>query len=734
MNMIARLVVVAWIAAIVDATTAPATGGSENWINVCDFGASGSKFETTAATTADSKQITVANVGDFKVGQGIMVSKVNPRFTDGQLWGPRKDYAKSKPVGDLVQMRGYDGSAGSWVVYVLDMPAGSSHTFRWTDDLGRTWHEKTPISGDWQPLGGGIEVRFGEHDWEAGYTAAFVARDQLITTIEKVEGNTLTLKDVATRSVKDAVVRHNDSTALQAVMNRAIKEKRNVHFPVGHYRLAHDIRVENASAIVIEGQSAVDTVLDISEGKGSCFDLRGGTEVTLRNFRMIGHMGFEGRDQAGNLRTFGGTAVWGFYFKHCNAVGISNTERVLVENCHASRMSAECFYSAGRARMGNREPRQYTKAITYERCSVTDCARNAFNNNDMAENTSVLHCRIVDVGGCTWEGASRFVRFIGNYVRNAGTVAMGNIRSRSEDFEILPSGQHIIADNVFESFIPYGGCAIRAAGGALQVVIRNNLFVNFGSSAIELTCATGVHDLPAGIGTITGNILDMTAVATNAVQRTGIDVSASDVIVSDNQIYARGAADPLVTAIKLKEPALNLNVHDNLIRNCGTGIVTACNDGLVGKVIDAQTFERTEGPHGIAFERRRSHQYRGWNLAWLSGAAAKSVSVIESFDPETLRFKLTKPCAMKERDRFQVFPSRGANWTIHNNTITGCLQPVVLDGYGSDTSLFKDNIVTRSEATNAVKAIEVRGQFKLNGNTVSGFDEKDAASPRKSSN
>jgi len=449
--------------------------------------------------------------------------------------------------------------------------------------------------------------------------------------------------------------------------------------------------------------------------------------VTLRNLRMTGHMGFEGRDQAGIMRTRGGTAVWGFYFKHCNAVGISNTERVLVQNCHAERMSAECFYSAGRSRRGITEPKQYTRAITYERCSVVDCARNAFNNNDMAENTSVLRCRIVDVGGCTWEGASRFVRFIGNYVRNAGTVAMGNIRSRSEDFEILPSGQHIVADNVFESFVPYGGCAIRAAGGALQVVIRNNLFINFGSSAIELTCATGVRDLPAGIGTITGNILDMTAVATNAVKRVGIDVSATGVIVADNQIYTRGPTDPLVTAIRLKEPAVNLNIHDNLLRDCGTGIIAESADGLVGKVIDPRTFERAEGPAGIALERRRSHRYRGWHLEWLTGAGTKTFSVIEDFDPETLRFRLKAPAQMKERDRFTVFPTR-ANWDLHDNTITGCTRPVVLEAHGSETSFLRNNLIARGAATNAVQAIEGDGRFHATGNHVNGFG---AATPAK---
>lgn len=712
---------------VLTALYAAAAAPQGGWLDVRECGASGSRFETTATTTTGSMTIAVADIGDFKVGQGVMVSKANPRFMEGKLWGPRKEYARSKPVGDLVQLRGYDGRSGSWIVYALDLPAGSSNAFRWTDDLGRTWHEKVPITGEWQSLGEGVEARIAKHDWESGYTATFIARDQLVSSIEKIEGNLVTLKDAATRSTTDAIVRHCDDAALQAAVDRAIRERRHVHFPAGHYRLAKGIRVENASAITLQGQSSVDTVLDISEGEGACFALKGGTEVTLRNFRMTGHMGFEGRDQAGVMRTRGGTAVWGFYFKHCNAVGISNTERVLVQNCHAERMSAECFYSAGRSRRGTAEPKQYTRAITYERCSVVNCARNAFNNNDMAENTSVLHCRIVDVGGCTWEGASRFVRFVGNYVRNAGTVAMGNIRSRSEDFEILPSGQHIIADNVFESFVPYGGCAIRAAGGALQVVIRNNLFINFGSSAIELTCATGVRDLPAGIGAITGNILDMTATATNAAKRVGIDVSASGVIVGGNQIYTRGFADPLVTGIRLKEPAVDLDVHDNLIRACGMGVLCESADGLVGKVIDPQTFERAEGPAGIALERRRSHRYRGWKLEWLTGASAKTFSVIEDFDPETLRFRLKAPVQMKERDRFMVFPPR-ANWDLHDNIITGCVRPVVLDAHGGETSLFRDNIIDRGDATNAVRAIEGDGRFQVTGNQVNGFG---AATPAK---
>ena len=93
----------------------PADLNSDSWLNARDFGASGSKFETTAATTDGSKQITVANVGDFQVGQGVMVSKCNIRYTPTQLWGTGEPYRNSKPLENSVEVRGYDGSAGSWV-------------------------------------------------------------------------------------------------------------------------------------------------------------------------------------------------------------------------------------------------------------------------------------------------------------------------------------------------------------------------------------------------------------------------------------------------------------------------------------------------------------------------------------------------------------------------------------------------------------------------------------------
>ncbi|MBI3948578.1 MAG: hypothetical protein HY321_21880 [Armatimonadetes bacterium] len=718
------------VGAAPDAT--PGAPGPGPWLNVQDLGASGSEFETTATTTAGSKEITVADVGDFRVGQGVTVSKCFVSYPNAILRFVMRGNP-TEPLGDAAELRGYDGRPGSWVVYIVEVDGTDPLTFRWSDDLTVTWKgEKIPITYDWQPLSGRQEIRFSRKvDWRPGHLICFHARDQLATTIEKIEGNVLTLADAANRTVQEAVVRHEDSAALQAAINRAVQEKRNVYFPPGRYRLSRRLVVENAAAITLQGANGVDTTLDISEcsepsikGQGACVNLVGGTEVTLRDFRFVGHTGLgEGPGWRSHRSPGGGGAVWPVALKICRAVAIRNTERVLVENCHASKMNCEAFYCQGNSRSGPDEPKVYTKSVTYLRCSATNCDGNAFNNNDLAENTSVLYCRIVDVGGCSWEGASRFVRFIGNYVRNAGPVAMGNIGTRAEHLEQLGSGQHIVADNVFESRCFYAGRAGRpmiTAAAAVQVIITNNLFVNFNSTGVSLRNITSDRLLPAEIATIRGNIFDMTCQDPEPIPRTAIDVSIPGVIVSDNQIYVRGEPDPTVTAILLKEPAMNLNIHDNLVRSCGAGLVTARAQADITKVIDPFTFLLTG--RGVPFERRQSHRYRGFHVAWLSGSKPNTLSTLESFDPETLQFKLREPHEMKEGDRLEVFPP-SANWLIHDNTITDCLQPVALDSYGSPTSTFSNNVITRTQAKGVKEAVAVHGAFRVTGNHIHGFDE-----------
>jgi hypothetical protein len=85
----------------------PPTG----WLNARDFQASGSRFETAAKVRAGAAEIVVADIGDFKVGQEIMVSRALSHYDNQRIWGP--DRARPAPLEDALEMRGYDGSSGS---------------------------------------------------------------------------------------------------------------------------------------------------------------------------------------------------------------------------------------------------------------------------------------------------------------------------------------------------------------------------------------------------------------------------------------------------------------------------------------------------------------------------------------------------------------------------------------------------------------------------------------------
>jgi hypothetical protein len=78
---------------------------------------------------------------------------------------------------------------------------------------------------------------------------------------------------------------------------------------------------------------------------------------------------------------------------------------------------------------------------------------------------------------------------------------------------------------------------------------------------------------------------------------------------------------------------------------------------------------------------------------------------------------------MKAGDSFEVYPPAGANWNLHHNTVTGCQKPVTLDCYGSPTSVFADNTITRGDTPGVSAAMELKGQFRFSGNNFVGFDE-----------
>ena len=265
--------------------------GGGQWLNARDFGATGSAFETTAKVTAESRQIEVADAGDFEPGQTVAISKCCPQYAARTVRGPTDMYGKCDlAFDDALEVRGFDGSGGDWLVFIVELTAVNPRRFRWSDDLARSWKgTDVPVTDDWQPLSGGLEVRFKQTDkLLPGHVLSVSARTQLYTIIERIEGNTVWLRDVPTRSTEEAVMRHMDTHALQRAIDVAVKLKRNLFIPDGHYRLHRGLTIRHAN-VTIEGRSGEGTLMDISDGQGAVFSVHGGVNVTVRNLKMIGH-------------------------------------------------------------------------------------------------------------------------------------------------------------------------------------------------------------------------------------------------------------------------------------------------------------------------------------------------------------------------------------------------------------------------------------------------------------
>ncbi len=649
------------------------------YLNAADFGVVSSNFETEATLCAGSACVELADIGDFKVGDKIRFSQGAPRCDCLKILQNnvtmRTEFAYS--ADEVVELRGWEGKNGSHVPYILDIEKDDPNAFRFTDDLGRHWHEGIKITGAWQELSGGLQIRFKPIERDRGFSLGIVMRAFFTATVKAIEGNRVTL-DRAPQASAGGLACHSNTEALQRAIDEALARKKNLFIPNGYYKIDKTLVIKDPTSFTIRGETAENTVLDIGDGEigieapgGACLNPIGGTEFNLYDLSLRGGMGYEDRDMAGYIRLYNGEHTWGFYFKKSNALCVNGTERVYVENCHARKMSAECFFSSSPARMGHAVPQQYTKSLTFYRCSVEDCARNAFNTNDFSENAHVIDCRVVNVGGCSWEGASRFVHVKGCYFKNAGAVAIGNIRHRKEDFEILGSGQHVIADNTFEGNCPYGAAMIGVSAAAEQVIIRGNNFIKFNSNAIRVWGDTGPRDLPARNAIIHGNVLDMTAEFSPSVKRCAIAIEAEGVTVSDNQIYTNSVGalpDENVTAILLRDDAEGAIVHDNLIHGVGTPIeYTRCECG-VGEVLDGRSFRRGVSRNRTAclppIPRRRSHQYAGWIAFWENGEE----SVIERIDPETQVITLAKERAMAPGDKFTLHPPKELR-LVHDNLI-----------------------------------------------------------------
>lgn len=143
-------------------------------------------------------------------------------------------------------------------------------------------------------------------------------------------------------------------------------------------------------------------------------------------------------------------------------------------------------------------------------------------------------------------------------------------------------------------------------------------------------------------------------------------------LVADNQIYST-LPDKNVTAIELRNDAMGVIIHDNLIRGCGKSFHYTLVSGEVGSIIDNRNFyrEQTKSWHGNPPTlRRRSHRYQGWYIHWENG----DISIMEDFDPDSCIFTLHEPRQLQVGEHFTMsaYYADGRimeERLIHNNLI-----------------------------------------------------------------
>ena len=140
-----------------------------------------------------------------------MISKCDPHYSNKQLRGLRgMSRLEETPFEDVIELRGSDGSGGDWLIFVIDIRSDNPYTFRWSNDLARSWNVNVPVTWEWQKLSGGMEIRFKKRDMTPGLVINFTARVSIKNHNRENRRKPYLAKDAPTKSVNDAVMQHND--------------------------------------------------------------------------------------------------------------------------------------------------------------------------------------------------------------------------------------------------------------------------------------------------------------------------------------------------------------------------------------------------------------------------------------------------------------------------------------------------------------------------------------------
>ena len=247
--------------------------------------------------------------------------------------------------------------------------------------------------------------------------------------------------------------------------------------------------------------------------------------------------------------------------------------------------------------------------------------------------------------------------------------------------------------------------------------------MNYNATAIALYSRRTTKSFPAGYISVSGNIIDLSNAKGPGIKRNGIEIGASDAIVSDNQIYDRRDDNGKTTGILLLDPARNIQLHNNTVKNCGKGIYAHGVSSKIGKIINGRSFESATS--GIPPERHLSHLYRDWHIEVVSVSGESTSGVIEYFDPVDIVFHLRGSLEFKTGDAFTAYPDF-ANWNIHDNIVDSCVYGIILRSMTDSTRILRNNTITAAVGEKLSCGIIAEGGWRISGNTIAGVSGSDS--------
>lgn len=244
------------------------SGGTVINVTASPYNAAGVITETTGTITSGSTSLVVADASSFAVGHSVRVGH--------------------KQVVDLVIDTGASSTGEVTVGYGTGTDTNFDRVVRIEVVSGDTaaqvatkFRASTLFNFEWVVSGSGTTVRFTRLvaiAFGSGFSVSgqgVTATPTVVTTgsvvasftkITAIVGNTITIADAASASVTDAVVSHNDSTAINEAVSAASPGD-IVYIPAGQYRMDGQIYVAN-KGITIRGDGPTSELHYLVYGNG----------------------------------------------------------------------------------------------------------------------------------------------------------------------------------------------------------------------------------------------------------------------------------------------------------------------------------------------------------------------------------------------------------------------------------------------------------------------------------